>query len=48
MVYLREGLVAAWVIALVWLLPCMDSQVLLQGRILGESLSTSLKVTRRG
>jgi hypothetical protein len=40
-IYLSKGLVAAEVCALVRLLPCMYSQVLLQGRVLRERLSTS-------
>ena len=40
-IYLSKGLVTAIVGALVRLLPCMYSQVLLQRRVLSERLSTS-------
>jgi hypothetical protein len=42
---LSEGFVAAGVGTLVWFLSCVDSQVLLQRRVLGERLSTSVKGT---
>lgn len=43
--YLCEGFAAAWVSALVGLLSCVDSQVLLEGRVLSERLPTSIKGT---
>jgi len=44
---LSKSFVASWVLALVWLLSGMDSEMLLQGRVLGKSLSTTFEGTKK-